>query len=162
MSRFESILVVLVAAVGLCVPLYHVDWPATHENASYVVRVVEWVSELRAGHLLPGWAPDFYGGYGSPFFFFHGPLGWELTTLDGPSGAELEQDGHGYVRLSFPHRGVYHVRVARGASTMGLVGGTLSAFFALGLVLLLGSRRTFGSPQPHERSAPLDPQTKPA
>ena len=30
------------------------------------------------------------------------------------------------------------------------------------LVLLLGSRRTFGSPQPHERSAPLDPQTKPA
>jgi hypothetical protein len=79
--RLESVLVVLVVAVGMCAPLFRVDWPSTHENNAYVIRTVEWVSELRAGHLFPGWCPDFYGGYGSPFFFFHGPIVYALAGL---------------------------------------------------------------------------------
>jgi 6-pyruvoyl-tetrahydropterin synthase-like protein len=66
-------------AVGLCVPLFQVDWPATHENIAYVIRTVEWASELRAGHLFPDWCPDFYGGYGSSFLVFHGPVVYAIA-----------------------------------------------------------------------------------
>ncbi len=48
---------------------------------SYAVRTVEWAVELRAGALYPRWCPDFYGGYGSPFFIFHGPVVYGIAGL---------------------------------------------------------------------------------
>jgi hypothetical protein len=70
-------------------PLVWLDWFTSHEMASYVVRTVEWAVELRAGELYPRWCPDFYGGYGAPFFVFHGPVvygiaGFLHATVLGP------------------------------------------------------------------------------
>lgn len=71
--RSPYLVIVLVVAAGLCVPLFHVGWFASHEGASYVLRTVEWASGLRRGEIYPRWCPDFYGGYGSPFFVFYAP-----------------------------------------------------------------------------------------
>jgi hypothetical protein len=60
-------------------PLGWLDWFTSHEMVSYVVRTVEWAVELRAGAIYPRWCPDFYGGYGAPFFVFHGPVVYALA-----------------------------------------------------------------------------------
>ncbi len=81
MLRDARFLLVLGVAIGLWVPLARLDWFASHEMVSYAVRTVEWSVELRAGALYPRWCPDFYGGYGSPFFVFHGPVVYGLAGL---------------------------------------------------------------------------------
>ena len=68
-------------AIGLWVPLARLDWFSSHEMASYAIRTVEWAAELRAGALYPRWCPDFYAGYGSPFFVFHGPVVYGIAGL---------------------------------------------------------------------------------
>lgn len=79
MLRDFRLLLVLAVAIGLWLPLARLDWFLGHEQASYVLRTVEWGVEMRAGELFPRWCPDFYGGYGSPFFVFHGPLIYALA-----------------------------------------------------------------------------------
>ncbi len=81
MLRDSRLLLVLGVSVGLWMPLAWLDWFTSHEMASYVVRTVEWAVELRAGALYPRWCPDFYGGYGAPFFVFHGPVVYGLAGL---------------------------------------------------------------------------------
>ena len=44
-----------------------------HEGVSYVHRVVEFLSCLRAGYAFPEWAVDFRGGLGSPYFAYYQP-----------------------------------------------------------------------------------------
>jgi hypothetical protein len=75
-----AILVVAVA-VGLWAPLARLEWFNGHERFSYVLRTVEWASELRLGVIYPRWCPDFYGGYGSPLFFFYGPTLYAIAGL---------------------------------------------------------------------------------
>jgi hypothetical protein len=81
MFRDIRFLLVLGVAIGLWVPLARLDWFSSHEMVSYVIRTVEWAVELRAGALYPRWCPDFYGGYGSPFFVFHGPVVYGIAGL---------------------------------------------------------------------------------
>jgi hypothetical protein len=81
MLRDFRLLLVLGVAIGLWMPLAWLDWFTSHEMVSYVVRTVEWTVELRAGALYPRWCPDFYGGYGAPFFVFHGPVVYGLAGL---------------------------------------------------------------------------------
>lgn len=69
----------MAVSIGLWIPLARLDWFLGHEQASYVLRTVEWGLEMRAGELYPRWCPDFYGGYGSPFFVFHSPLIYALA-----------------------------------------------------------------------------------
>jgi hypothetical protein len=68
------LLLVVAAALVLCAPLLDGQWFQSHERESYVLRTVEWASGLQRGRLYPRWCPDFYGGYGSPFFIFYAPL----------------------------------------------------------------------------------------
>lgn len=72
--RDPRVALVVVVAVALWVPFSRLEWFWGHEQASYILRTVEWVSELKAGVLYPRWCTDFYGGYGSPLFIFYGPV----------------------------------------------------------------------------------------
>ena len=55
-------------------PLAYAEWFWGHEKYSYIMRTVEWATEMRRGLLYPRWCPDLYGGYGSPLFMFYAPL----------------------------------------------------------------------------------------
>jgi uncharacterized membrane protein len=72
-GRFCPTLVAVVA-VALCWPIWEPNWFGSHEGQGYVLRTVEFAAELERGILYPRWCPDFYGGYGSPFFVFYAPL----------------------------------------------------------------------------------------
>lgn len=71
--RDPRVALVLAVALGMWMPVTRVGWFWGHEQYSYILRTVEWASELNAGVLYPRWCPDFYGGYGSPLFMFYGP-----------------------------------------------------------------------------------------
>lgn len=73
LDRSGPTIVVLVAAAQ-CWPTWQHHWFDSHEYYAYVLRVVEFEAALRQGDFYPRWAPDFYGGYGSPFFVFYAPL----------------------------------------------------------------------------------------
>ncbi len=70
---------VVAVAVGIWTPLLRVQWYSAHEQYAYVLRTVEWATELRAGELYPRWCPDFYGGYGEPLFLFFGPVIYSIA-----------------------------------------------------------------------------------
>jgi uncharacterized membrane protein len=57
------------------------DLPGGHDAFEYLPRVIEFDRLLRAGELIPTWAPDFNGGYGDPFFLFNPPLFYYLSSL---------------------------------------------------------------------------------
>lgn len=78
----RSILILLCAvAAALCWPLGQNYWFESHEGYSYVVRVVEYADAIRGGDLYPRWLPDFYNGYGSPYFVFYAPLLFGVSAL---------------------------------------------------------------------------------
>lgn len=79
MFKDWRLLLLVAVAVGLWVPLANLEWFWGHEQTSYVLRTVEFATELRAGELYPRWCPDFYGGYGSPLFIFYGPVIYALA-----------------------------------------------------------------------------------
>jgi hypothetical protein len=81
MFRDSRLVLVIAVAVGLWIPLTHLEWFHAHEQSTYIVRTVEWAEELRAGHLYPRWAPDLYGGYGAPLFVFYAPAIYAVTGL---------------------------------------------------------------------------------
>ncbi|HUB07230.1 MAG TPA: 6-pyruvoyl-tetrahydropterin synthase-related protein [Myxococcales bacterium] len=81
----------LALAAWMSHPLWGGVWFDAHEYSRYVLRSIEYLRDLRAGALFPRWAPDFYGGFGSPFFDFFPPgvfaatapfaaLGFSVTT----------------------------------------------------------------------------------
>src|SRR5688572_32128108 len=83
MRRAELPLVVGVIALALvsCLPLFdHFFW-MTHERTSYVMRVVEYARVLSLEHDWVRWCPDFYGGFGSPFFNYYAPGVYALSAL---------------------------------------------------------------------------------
>lgn len=45
-----------------------------------LVRMAEWRQALAEGQMPPAWAPDLYGGYGSPVFLFYPPLAPALAA----------------------------------------------------------------------------------
>ncbi|MEI9953166.1 MAG: hypothetical protein WDO74_34270 [Pseudomonadota bacterium] len=81
MFKDSKLVLVVAVAVGLWTPLARMEWFSSHEQTRYVLRTVEWASELRVGELYPRWASDFYGGYGSPFFMFYAPAVFATAGL---------------------------------------------------------------------------------
>lgn len=79
MFRDPRFVLVVAVAVGLWIPLTHVDWFQNFDLGGYIMRTVEWADELRAGHLYPRWAPDMYGGFGEPLFVFFAPAVYSVT-----------------------------------------------------------------------------------
>ena len=47
--------------------------PNTADGQVHLYRALEASHLLRSGVLYPRWAPDFYLGYGYPFFNFYAP-----------------------------------------------------------------------------------------
>ena len=45
-----------------------------------LVRLAEWRQALGEGQMPPAWAPDLYGGFGSPVFLFYPPLASALAA----------------------------------------------------------------------------------
>ena len=77
-AAWSAVLVLI--AIAMIAPFWSVDWFYSDENDGYVVRTVEFASELSRGVYYPRWAPDFYGGAGSPFFVFYAPLVYALSA----------------------------------------------------------------------------------
>lgn len=74
------------ALAGLCVllgcaPVWTGQWLPTHERPSYLFRAAEFTSLLAQGDLYPRWCPDFYWGYGYPFFVFYAPGLFYLSSV---------------------------------------------------------------------------------
>ena len=67
-------LLLVAAAIDYCLPLFAGTWFTSHEGYAYVVRALEFRHGWDAGVAYPRWAPDLYGGYGSPFFNYYAPL----------------------------------------------------------------------------------------
>jgi uncharacterized membrane protein len=65
----------LVAAVALAnLPLVLHGYGAGHDAALELTRVAEYRHALAIGEHPPFWAPDLYGGFGSPIFLYYAPL----------------------------------------------------------------------------------------
>lgn len=61
----------LLVALG---PTLVLGYPRGHDWLLELVRVAEWGHALEAGQWPPFWAPNLYGGAGSPVFLFYSPL----------------------------------------------------------------------------------------
>lgn len=55
-------------------------FPRGTDWALELVRMAEWRQALAEGQIPPAWAPDLYGGYGSPVFLFYPPLAAALAA----------------------------------------------------------------------------------
>ncbi len=69
----------LTAAIACTFPLWLGEWFQSHEGQNYPIRAAEVASEIRRTWFYPSWAPDFHGGYGSPFFIFYAPLAFLIA-----------------------------------------------------------------------------------
>lgn len=66
-------LVLALASVWVVAPMFSVRWWGSHESVWYPVRVHEYLRAWDGGSWYPRWCPDFYGGYGYPFFNYYAP-----------------------------------------------------------------------------------------
>ncbi len=78
--RLLPLLAVLIATG----PLLIWGFPAGHDWGWELVRIVEYQEGFATGQLLPFWAGDLYGGWGSPIFLFYAPL---FSALAGAGSA---------------------------------------------------------------------------
>jgi uncharacterized membrane protein len=69
---------VALAAAAAYMPLFGHYWFESHESIWYPVRTIEYAHIWRLGVWYPRWCPDFYGGYGSPFFNYYPPVVYAL------------------------------------------------------------------------------------
>lgn len=78
-----------IAALLALIPLLTITrggFPLTADGQVHLLRTLEVSRLLRAGVLYPRWAPDFYLGYGYPFFNFYAPGAHVLAALLGLAG----------------------------------------------------------------------------
>jgi len=76
---YLGVLFCLTLLFGL--PLFQFKIMSGHDALEYLPRVEEFFQGLKAGQLLPRWAPDFSAGYGQPFFIFNPPLFYYISSL---------------------------------------------------------------------------------
>ena len=74
-----ALLCVLVAGSAV----FSGNWVGGHEGYAYLWRAAEVQAQLELGTLWPRWCPDFYWGYGYPFFVFYPPGVFVLGALLG-------------------------------------------------------------------------------
>ncbi len=78
------------AAAAFYLPLFGHHWFETHESIWYPVRTIEYAHIWRLGAWFPRWCPDFYGGYGSPFFNYAPPFVYMLGAAGVSAGLPAE------------------------------------------------------------------------
>ena len=111
MSRNRSWLEALpyLAALISCAPLIVGGFPQGHDWTFELARVAEFSHALSEGQLPPHWAPNLYGGYGSPVFLFYAPafaaLADAAARVFGSTSA-----GASAVLILFSFVGVFAVR----------------------------------------------------
>ncbi|HEX6904251.1 MAG TPA: hypothetical protein VF789_31365 [Thermoanaerobaculia bacterium] len=64
-------------------------FPRGTDWALELVRMAQWRQALAEGQIPPAWAPDLYGGYGSPVFLFYPPLAPALAAVGSAVAASL-------------------------------------------------------------------------
>jgi hypothetical protein len=64
-------------------------FPRGTDWALELVRMAQWRQALAEGQIPPAWAPDLYGGYGSPVFLFYPPLAPTLAAVTSAVAASL-------------------------------------------------------------------------
>ncbi len=79
----------LALSVVMSAEMWNGAWPRVHEETRYVTRAVEYLHSWRDGVWYPRWAPDLYGGYGSPLFDFFPPGVFTLTCALALSGFSI-------------------------------------------------------------------------
>jgi len=86
-DRISLILLALASVAVVCAPLGTSAWIGGHDGAGYLYRTAEFGTQLAQGEPWPRWAPDFYWGYGYPFFVFYPPgVFWLSSLLAGLAG----------------------------------------------------------------------------
>jgi hypothetical protein len=80
----------ILAAAAFYLPLFGHHWFETHESIWYPVRTIEYAHIWSLGDWYPRWCPDFYGGYGSPFFNYAPPLVYMLGAVGVSAGLTAE------------------------------------------------------------------------
>lgn len=79
-ARLDPLLPVALVATGfLALPLLQPGMPPTDDGFLHLLRPVELHECLQQGVLYPRWAPDFWLGYGYPFFNFYAPMVYYLA-----------------------------------------------------------------------------------
>ncbi|MFB3117311.1 MAG: hypothetical protein ACE1ZP_00975, partial [Myxococcota bacterium] len=67
-----------------CAPLIVNGFPKGHDWTFELARVAEYSHALEEGQFPPHWAPNLYGGYGSPVFLFYAPAFAALAAAASP------------------------------------------------------------------------------
>lgn len=79
-ARLDPFLVLALVSTGfLILPLLPPGLPPTDDGYLHLLRPVELHECIRQGVLYPRWAPDFWVGYGYPFFNFYAPMVYYLV-----------------------------------------------------------------------------------
>lgn len=61
-------------------PLLLLGYPRGHDWRLELVRTAQFQAAWADGQIVPFWAPDLYGGFGSPVFTFYAPLGSAIAA----------------------------------------------------------------------------------
>jgi hypothetical protein len=78
-APYLTILLIMVVLAGR--PLLVPQLMSGHDSLAYPPRDVEFYEGLKAGQILPRWAPDLAFGYGEPTFNFNPPVLYYLVAL---------------------------------------------------------------------------------
>ncbi len=97
------------AALVSCAPLIVGGFPEGHDWTYELARVAEFSHALHEGQFPPHWAPNLYGGYGSPVFLFYAPAFVALANL-ASSVFGSAAAGASAVLVLFSFIGVFAVR----------------------------------------------------
>ena len=120
------------AALISCAPLIVGGFPQGHDWAFELARVAEFSHALDEGQFPPHWAPNLYGGYGSPVFLFYAPAFVALATAASPVFGSVAA-GASLAVILFSFIGVFAVRrlfdAIPGADSQG--GRIAATIFAL-------------------------------
>ena len=92
-----------------CAPLLFGGFPQGHDWPFELARVAEFSHAVAEGQLPPHWAPNLYGGYGSPVFLFYAPA---FAALAAAASALLDSTtaGASLVLVCFSIVGVFAIR----------------------------------------------------
>jgi len=102
------------AALISCAPLLTGGFPQGHDWRFELARIAEFSHALREGQWPPHWAPNVYGGYGSPVFLFYAPAFTALANAFS-SGFESTASAASAVLVALSFVGVFAVRLLVGA-----------------------------------------------
>jgi hypothetical protein len=97
------------AALISCAPLIVGGFPQGHDWTFELARVAEFSHALDEGQFPPHWAPNLYGGYGSPVFLFYAPAFVALAVAVSPV-FDSAAAGASLVVVLFSFVGVFAVR----------------------------------------------------